>query len=56
MDDPIGDGLAMALETIEEHSGEERYLNPILHKRIARVHAELEELQLHIEGVAALEE
>jgi hypothetical protein len=48
-DDPIGDALAMALEAIEEHSGEERYRDPMLAARIKRVQRELEELQFFID-------
>jgi hypothetical protein len=53
-DDPIGDALAIAVEVIEECGGRPRYRDPILAKRIERVRAELEELQLHIEDTAAL--
>jgi hypothetical protein len=50
--DPIGDAAAIMLEEIEEHLHEECYRNPILAKRIGRVRAELEQLQLHINYAA----
>jgi hypothetical protein len=51
-DDPIGDAAAMMLEAIEEHSGEERYRDPMLAARIKRVQRELEELQFFIDDAA----
>ncbi len=54
-DDPIGDAAAIMVEEIDQHSHEECYRDPILAKRIQRVRAELEELRLHIEDLAALD-
>jgi hypothetical protein len=52
MDDPIGDAIAVLIETMEEHENEAPYRDPMLAARIRRVRTALEDLQFHIDESA----
>lgn len=47
-DDPIVDGLAVALEAIEEHAGEPRYADPALAAWIDSVKDAMAALQAYL--------